>query len=411
MSVVERAGSLPSAGTPARDTTKIGDGVLIVGNNGAKSLPLPAGYVAVLNNGEESIEAIPVRDLLPVVTVSNGGTGIDAVATSAAGLFVVDGASEISTYAAYSGVPTGANNNVAAQYEGTPAGASSAVTITAAVAGTNGNSIEITFNGGSDTITDAIGRWNTANPDNEAVATTGNFSQTPSAGSINLSGGVDLPGTSVTVTAAESGTIGNSIVITFSGSETIQEAIDAWNSANPTNEAVATSGNFSQVPTGGSITLSGGSNTPAVTKNSYRTALSTGLYFAGGGVLYPNPRSILASAFDVNNNPVNPSWFRDLRYVSPPGNRTGLRAFEGNWTAAGPSATNQVVVYLNETTGPKIVAVPVAPCMAGTDPVLFALSVSYFSGGATVTGTAFIGENWPSSTTVTGGTFAVFSTI
>jgi hypothetical protein len=74
-----------------------------------------------------------------------------------------------------------------AYYSGTPAGATNPVTITAVNGGTGGAvSIPVT---GSQTINQAITAWNIANPTNKVSLTQGDGSQTPTVGTIPLTGG------------------------------------------------------------------------------------------------------------------------------------------------------------------------------------------------------------------------------
>ncbi len=80
---------------------------------------------------------------------------------------------------------------VAATYTGTPAGASTSVTITADIPGSEGNAVELDFDG-VETIEDAINTWNAANPENTVSLLSGDDTQVPSAGSIVLIGGADL---------------------------------------------------------------------------------------------------------------------------------------------------------------------------------------------------------------------------
>ena len=65
-------------------------------------------------------------------------------------------------------------------------------------------------------------------------------------------------GTSVTVTANNTGYAGN-VQITVDGTETLSAAINAWNTANPSNTVSLTSGDGTQVFTA-PITLSGGTS-------------------------------------------------------------------------------------------------------------------------------------------------------
>lgn len=63
--------------------------------------------------------------------------------------------------------------------------------------------------------------------------------------------------TSVTLTASEAGTIGNSISLAFTGSNTITQTISAWNAANANNQLALTSGDGTQIPTVQNLSLSG----------------------------------------------------------------------------------------------------------------------------------------------------------
>ena len=63
---------------------------------------------------------------------------------------------------------------------------------------------------------------------------------------------------SVLIVADSLGAGGNAITLTFNGSNTIAQALATWNVSYPSNTATVVSGSDSQVPTSGSITLSGG---------------------------------------------------------------------------------------------------------------------------------------------------------
>lgn len=62
----------------------------------------------------------------------------------------------------------------------------------------------------------------------------------------------------VTYTANSIGAIGNTIELTFDGNNTIQQVIDAWNSANPTNTVSSDAADDQVVPPAGSVQLNGG---------------------------------------------------------------------------------------------------------------------------------------------------------
>lgn len=74
----------------------------------------------------------------------------------------------------------------------------------------------------------------------------------------SYSGTIGGTSTSVTITASFAGSAGNSIALVFSGSNTISAAIASWNSSNPLNPAVLTSGDGTQIPTAQTVNLSGG---------------------------------------------------------------------------------------------------------------------------------------------------------
>jgi hypothetical protein len=81
------------------------------------------------------------------------------------------------------------------------------------------------------------------------------------AAGVKASSSVQVAGmsTPVLVRANAAGTAGNSITLTFNGSQSIINRLSAWNSANPSNQATLIWGDGSQIPDDGeSFTLSGG---------------------------------------------------------------------------------------------------------------------------------------------------------
>jgi hypothetical protein len=91
--------------------------------------------------------------------------------------------------------------------------------------------------------------------------------------------------TSVTITANVLGTGGNAIVITPDGTSNVTQLIATWNTANPSNTVTLSSGDGTQIPTGGSFTFSGGTNS---------TALNLSGVIAGDNV-------VIGSNFNVSN--------------------------------------------------------------------------------------------------------------
>lgn len=82
-----------------------------------------------------------------------------------------------------------------------------------------------------------------------------------------------IPGTitPVLIRANNSGVGGNSISLTFTGSNNITTAISSWNTGNPGNQATLVSGDGSQTPSAQSLPLAGGTATAVTIK-----ALSSG---------------------------------------------------------------------------------------------------------------------------------------
>lgn len=65
--------------------------------------------------------------------------------------------------------------------------------------------------------------------------------------------------TPVTITANTAGAAGN-VTLTFDGSTDISDTISNWNTAHPTNQLTLTSGVGTQIPSAGTISLTGGAD-------------------------------------------------------------------------------------------------------------------------------------------------------
>jgi hypothetical protein len=95
--------------------------------------------------------------------------------------------------------------------------------------------------------------------------------------------------------AAPNGTAGNSIVLSFDGSTTINDSIAAWNSLNPLNTAVRVSGTGSQTPNNGqTITLSGGGPLTTNAVGDVFTAIGPNTANGSGGGLATRNTSLLS---------------------------------------------------------------------------------------------------------------------
>lgn len=135
--------------------------------------------------------------------------------------------------------------------------------------------------------------------------------------------GVKASGThdSVTYTAVEYGTPGNSITLTFNGSDSILVVLDAWNTANPTN-TVTTTADTSTIPAAGSVTLSGGLN-PGRAQLPSDVAKVIGVYMSFGERLRELPRdyglSLVYNTNDTGGRILHPSanWGIDIIDPAP----------------------------------------------------------------------------------------------
>lgn len=180
-----------------------------------------------------------------------------------------------------------ADSGKIASYTGIIQGTQSSVSIYADNAGVIGNSITLTFDGVS-TIATTIANYNAANPSNTIFLNSGDGTQIPGVNA-SYSGTIAGTSTAVVMTAVNGGTNGNNITLTFNGTNTISAAIAAWNGGNTSNPLALTSGNGAQIPTAGSITLTGGAG-------GVTASLSGGVDATGS-----TPFNIL-SVKDNNNN-------------------------------------------------------------------------------------------------------------
>jgi hypothetical protein len=73
-----------------------------------------------------------------------------------------------------------------------------------------------------------------------------------------FTGTISGTSTSVSLSANWPGVSGNSIALSFTGTNTVTAAIATWNGSNPNNEITLTGGDGTQTPTAQNITLAGG---------------------------------------------------------------------------------------------------------------------------------------------------------
>jgi hypothetical protein len=171
-----------------------------------------------------------------------------------------------------------------AQFVGQIPGMPSPVTITANVLGTTGNAVLLVGDGTS-SINTLISNWNGLNPGNQVTLTTGNGNQVPNAPLFAVFSGT-IAGTSgpVTITANNAGTIGNSVVLTGDGTSSINLLISNWNTANPSNQITLTTGDGTQIPSGGAKAFYSGSGVPPTPSFTAVTITSDNFSTNGNGV-------------------------------------------------------------------------------------------------------------------------------
>ena len=80
----------------------------------------------------------------------------------------------------------------------------------------------------------------------------------------------------VRLTANTAGIIGNSISLTFDGTNTITQAITAWNAANPSNQITLTAGDGSQIPTAQVLNMTGGQDVNNIGLTLNHTSITNG---------------------------------------------------------------------------------------------------------------------------------------
>jgi hypothetical protein len=171
------------------------------------------------------------------------------------------------------------------------------ITFTATNIGPIGNLISLAFNGLS-TVATVVNAWNTANPLN-TVAYTGLGTVVPSAQILNLSDGfggyasaidtLDTP--NIQFTAANVGSIGDSISLVFNGTSTVATVADAWNMANPTNQVYYT-GLGTVVPTAQTVNLTGGSSVDSVVSAWNTANPNNQVSYTGLGTVVPVAQTV-----------------------------------------------------------------------------------------------------------------------
>lgn len=98
------------------------------------------------------------------------------------------------------------------------------------------------------------------------------------------SGTIAGTATPVSISANTPGSVGNSIALAFTGSNSINAAIATWNGLHPSNQAILTAGDGSQIPSAQTINLSGGVDSGAsviVDGGSYQNFTPTDPSIAG----------------------------------------------------------------------------------------------------------------------------------
>lgn len=195
-----------------------------------------------------------------------------------------------------------------ASYTGTPLGASTPVVITANVLGTNGNTVLLTGNGTS-TISALISAWNTANMSNQVTLTSGDGTQIPAGGIAASYTGEPTGLTSpITLTAMNTGTVGNSAALIGDGTSSIDTLIANFNINNPSNMISLTAGLGGQIPVFGQVmNLIGGVNPAVITLSG---AFDADIVLTGGSTA--TPFNLISGGVVVGDNVIIGSNFNPL---------------------------------------------------------------------------------------------------
>jgi len=107
-------------------------------------------------------------------------------------------------------------------------------------------------------------------PKENIGAVTVDSEETPAVAATAVS---EVESADVTFTATTAGTVGNDIELEFDGTDSLDDVVSAWNTANPSNQ-VEHDGTGADVPEAQTVTLAGGVN--AYTKVTATTPLQLG---------------------------------------------------------------------------------------------------------------------------------------
>jgi microcystin-dependent protein len=127
-----------------------------------------------------------------------------------------------------------------------------------------------------------------------------------STGTATYTGTIAGTATPVTISANNTGSTGNTVVLNFDGSTTIAGAIAAWNTANPTNLITLTTGDGTQIPSAAAqVQLTGAGDGNLYFNNGTITyALSSSISSfstIGNVVTTPGPGEVTATVVSVGS--------------------------------------------------------------------------------------------------------------
>jgi hypothetical protein len=226
----------------------------------------------------------------------------------------------------------------------------------------------------------------------------------------SFSGTLTGTSTAVTLVATTLGTSGNSISLTFTGSNSINSAISTWNTANPGNTLYLFSGDGTQVPSAGSQGLSGGAVGADLTQTILNNllALQNGTNFTTGTNSHTHDgRYYTETQLNAATGTVGSTLIGDdnsYTYFTPSA-ATVKGALQGIDTKLGTLAAGAITALTGDVTatGPGSAAATIASIQGTTVSGTTGTGSVVFSASPTLTGTIAAAAMTLSSTLVATG--------
>lgn len=187
----------------------------------------------------------------------------------------------------------------------------------------------------------------------------------------NYTGQIAGMTTPITLTADVAGTAGNSISLVADGTSSISALITAWNTANPGNTVTLTSGDGTQIPTSGTITLSGGlaggtlmTTTNVVVGDQFKLEVGSGFNPANCGrftVLSKTATSVTVQNLNATAESITVADFTKFYLYSAGGTSNQTQVGDKVIISAGFSPSTQGTYDITEVTPKWFEVAVVAP--------------------------------------------------